>query len=482
MKLSNSLTENIVYASILFPVGKSFDIITRNLYLGNTPAYWIGINGFTKTEILQQIFSDLQNPLFTKDSIVENILSYMNGKIGFAQCELCNNWEDLTKFVVSGPCALFLDGFDQAIILDTRTYPTRGIQEPDTEQVTKGAKDGFVETLLFNANLIRRRIRIPALTFSVEEVGTDSKTDVAIAYIQGYADESLIHQIRNELRSFNVTALTMGTQSLEELLFPKSIFHPLPNVHQTQRPDVACSFLLEGHILLMVDTTPSALILPCTIFQFTQSPEDYYKNPIIGNYIRFLRFISIVITLCLLPTFLLIGAHMPELANQLNLLGSETIGPIRLFIYILFAELGLDLFQYTCAHTANRFNTSLSIVGGLIIGEIAISLNWLSLEVIFYSAVTLLTSFAISSLEFSEGIRMYRIFLILVTGFWGIPGFILGLFLIFLSIIGTPTFGGKSYFWPLYPFNWKALRTLLFRYPTTKSQPSRVWNRHRKSG
>ncbi|MFI3201176.1 MAG: spore germination protein [Eubacteriales bacterium] len=481
MQLSTSLSHNISYAHKHFPIHRSFDVITRELYLGETKAYWMGINGFCRVELLQTLFTNLQNPTFTKDTTIEDIQTYMNSKIGFSQSELCNNWGEIEKHFLSGPCVLFVDGFDQAIILDTRSYPTRGIQEPDIEQVTMGAKDGFVETMLFNANLIRRRIRNPQLIFELAEVGSDSKTDISIAYMEEYVDPALLNAIRQRINNLCVTSLTMGSRSLEELLIPKRWFHPLPSLHQTQRPDVACSFLLEGHILLLVDTTPSALILPCTIFQFTQSPEDYYKNPLVGTYIRLLRFLSIIIGLFLLPVFLLIGGYLPEVAQSLHLLGSNPIGPLELFAFIVIAEFGLGLFQYTSSHIANRFNTSLSIVGGLIIGEIAVSLNWLSLEVIFYSAITLLTSFALASIDFSEGLRMYRILLILSTGLGGIPGFLVGLFLVIWSIATTPTFHGKSYFWPLYPLEWNALRTLLFRYPTTKAQPSTIWKRNERS-
>lgn len=282
-KLSENIDDNIQTAGELFPIGTSFDLITRDLYLGDTRGYWIGINGFCKTEILQQIFSDLQNPLYMKDSVVENIQNYMNARIGYAQASLTDDWDTIVRNVLSGPSVLLIDGFAQAIILDVRSYPTRGIDEPDTEKVTRGSRDGFVETMLFNTNLIRRRIRSPQLTFEIQNVGTESKTDVAIAYIKGYINEELLDTLRKKLQSLQVTSLTMGSKSLEELLVHKRWYNPLPCIHSTERPDVACSYLMEGYLLLIVDNSPEALILPCTLFQFTQSPEDYYKSPIVGK-------------------------------------------------------------------------------------------------------------------------------------------------------------------------------------------------------
>ena len=215
MKLSTNLEENIHMAHELLPLGKSFDLVTRQLYLGETKGFWIGVNGFLKVEILQQIFSDLQNPLYTQNLKIEDIQKYMDSKIGYVQTSLSDDWDDILRNLLSGPSLLMLDGFSQAILLDVRTYPARSISEPDAEKVTRGARDGFVETLLFNANLIRRRIRDPRLTFELTSVGSESKTDVAIAYLDHAADPGLVEQLREVLSSLPVTALTMGSFIVE---------------------------------------------------------------------------------------------------------------------------------------------------------------------------------------------------------------------------------------------------------------------------
>lgn len=477
MQLSKKLEENIRYAKTALPVSRSFDVMTRELLLGDTPAYWIGINGFCRTELLQQIFADLQNPLYTKDPTVENIERYLSAKIGYAQASLSNNWEDILHAICSGPSVLFIDGFDRAILIDVRTYPARGVGEPDTERVSRGARDGFVETMLFNANLIRRRIRSPKLTFEILSIGTESQTDVSIAYLENNVNKTLLGQLKDALKSLSVTALTMGTKSLEELLVPKKWFHPLPSFHMTERPDVACSFLEEGHILILVDNSPAVLILPCTIFQFTQSPEDYYKSPVTGTYFRLIRFLCIPISLLLLPIFLLITVHYPQLAEKWQLLSTQDLPGPTLIFYVFAVELLLDLFRYSNAVSSSRLSGSLSIVGGLIIGDIAVELHWASAEILFYAAVTLLASLSLASTEFGEGLRIYRIFLVSATAFFGIWGFTIGLILVLLSILTTPTFAGMSYFWPLFPFQWDALKTLLLRYPTVKAQPSKIWKR-----
>ncbi len=477
MNLSRSLEENICYIEDQLPIAASFDLMTRRLKLGDTSAFFLGVNGFCKTDVLQQIFSDLQNPMYMQDDCVKDILVYMESRIGYAQASLENSWEEIFRNVLSGPAALFIDGFDQAILIDARTYPARGIAEPDLERVTKGSRDGFVETLLFNANLIRRRVRSPRLCFAMHGIGSASKTDVAVAYLEDTVNRQLLDKLSRTLDSLQVTSLTMGARSLEELLVRKRWWNPLPSVQMTERPDVACSYLLEGHILLLVDNSPLVMILPCTVFQFTQSPEDYYKSPSVGAYFRLVRFCCMPVSLLLMPVFLLLGGFYPDTARELGLLGDSGMTRQRLFFYVLAVEFLLDLFRYSSSLSSGKFSGSLSIVGGLIIGDIAVSLNWASVEVLFYAAITLLASLAITDTEFSDALRLYRIFLLIFTGLAGLPGFAASFLLILLSMATTPTFGGFSYFWPLFPFNRKALHRLLFRIPTPKAQPSKVWDR-----
>ena len=412
-----------------------------------------------------------------QDNKVEDIARYVSSKIGFAQVTLSDSWDKVITNVLSGPVALIIDGFSQAILIDTRTYPTRSVEEPDVERVTRGSRDGFVETLLFNANLIRRRVRSPKLCFEMHSVGKLSRTDVAVAYLADEVNETLLTKISQVLDSLDVTSLTMSAKSLEELLLPKRWWNPLPGIRMTERPDVACSYLLEGHILIIVDNSPLVLILPCSIFQFTQTPEDYYKTPAVGTYFRFARFFCIPISLLLMPVFLLLTAHFQDFALQWKLISDPNMTPQRIFFYVMTVEFLLDLFKYSSALSGGKFSGSLSIVGGLIIGEVAVTLNWASPEVLFYGAITLLASLALTDIDFSDGIRLYRLLLIVITGFWGLPGFLIALGLVLLSMATTPTFGGYSYFWPLFPFNAKALGRLLFRSPTTKAQPTKVWNR-----
>jgi stage V sporulation protein AF len=475
--LSDNIRENVAALENILPIGESFDIITRQLYIGGRECFFVGINGFCKTDVLQWIISDLLDSDYLGTDRIEDIRNFMDSKIGFAQTSLMDSFDEIIKNILSGPCALFIDGFSQAIVIDARSYPARSVSEPDSERITRGARDGFVETLLYNTNLIRRRVRSPYLTCAIHSVGTKSRTDVAVVYMKDTVNTGLLNHLAQTIDSLNVTSLTMGAKSLEELLIKKHWWTPLPSIQMTERPDVAASYLTEGHILIVVDNSPTVLILPCTIFQFTQSPEDYYKSPLVGSYFRLVRFLCIPASLLLMPVFLLITAYYPQFALKWGLLSTESLTPLQLVIYVAAVEFILDLFKYSASVSSSRFSGSLSIIGGLLIGDIAVSLNWASVEVLFYAAVTLLASLSIASVEFADALRLYRIFLIVLTAVWGKWGFAIGVILVIFSVISTPTFGGMSYFWPLFPFNGAALRSLLFRQPTAKAQPSKIWYR-----
>ncbi|MBQ3105308.1 MAG: spore germination protein [Lachnospiraceae bacterium] len=471
--LTASLTQNRHILNQRLPLSDSFDFITREISLGETDCFFIGVNGMCDIVTLQRVLSDLQDPEFIGSPGIRDLPAFVKDKFSYVQVSMTDSFDTICHNVLCGPCVLLFEGFDRALLVDVRKYPSRSIQTPETERVLRGARDGFVETLLTNTNLLRRRLRIPGLTFALHTVGTNSRTDVAVAYIRDNCDRQLLSHLNRKLDSLQASELTMGIQSLKELLLKKSFLHPMPAFFLTERPDVACSYLTEGHILVFVDNSPFAMVVPCTVFQFTQSPEDYYKAPLIGTYQRLVRFLCLLGSLLIMPLFLYLSLHPGLLPAGFESLIPQGISPLAVFIYVLFVEFGLDVFKYASAHAAGNYSGAFAIVGGLIIGDMATQLQWASPEVIFYGAATLLASLGISSIELADAIKLYRFFLILITGFFPDFGLLWGLILILLSVLTTPVFYRKSYFWPLFPFCLKGLKTLLFRYPTYRAQPER---------
>ena len=412
-----SLQDNITLLRSFLPIGRSFDLMTRDLLLGKTKAYWIGLNGFCVSELLEKMFGALQGTEGDQTRLpqlsggrknadnardISALHAYVEARVGIAQISYCTDFASVLDKLTSGNSVLFVDGCEEAVILDTRAYHSRSVEEPQLEKMTRGARDGFIEILLTNANLIRRRIRSPHLIFEMHSVGEVGKTDVAIAYLEDRADPKLVQKIAKKIDSLRVTALTMGAKSLEELLVKRRFFNPLPSLQMTERPDVAASYLAEGYVLVLVDNTPMVLVLPCTIFHFTQTAEDYYKNPLVGTYLRFIRFLCIPVALLFLPLFFLITAYAPALASSLKLVATELPSKGRLFLYVLIVEFFLALFQYSASLSSDRFSGALSIVGGLLIGDMAVSLHWSTSEVLFYGGVTLLATISVSCVELSD--------------------------------------------------------------------------------
>lgn len=474
-KLSPQLKENIQLFHSALPMEQSFDYVTREISLGGVSCYFIAINGLCDLKVIQDLFKDFKATDFQAKAQknASCLPQFVKDQFFYAQITFSSSPEEMINQLLEGPGLLLIDGYTQGLIIDARNYPTRGIEEPETEKVIQGAKDGFTESLLTNCNLIRRRLHAPQLTFSLCKIGSLSQTSTSLVYLSHRCDPKLLQQTEKALASLDTTSLTMGIQSLKELLIKKSFFHPMPSVFLTQRPDVACSYLTEGYLLLLADNSPFACVLPCNVFQFTQTPEDYYKSPLVGTYTRLVRFLCLLISLFLMPLFLLFCLHPDWLPLSMQQILPGDTGPLAIFIYVLFVELGLDLFKYASAHAADAFSGSLAIVGGLLLGDMAVQLNWTSEEVIFYGAATMLASLGIANIELADAVKMYRLLLILFTGFFPRFGFFAGLLLILFSLMTTPVFGQKSYFWPLFPFSLNALKTLLFRYPTFQVQPEK---------
>lgn len=464
MKLSKNLTKNIDVINKILPIKKSFDIIGRDLTFGNTKGYLVFIDGFAKDDIMLWLLENLQN-LPAKDTNINDLKQWISSHIGYIEVETFDDYDTIRDSVLSGAVGLILENQSEGIIIDARTYPARGPEEPDLEKVTRGSRDGLVETVIFNTALIRRRVRDSRLIFEMTTVGKRSKTDVSIGYIADLVDDKLLEDLHKKMDNIQVESLIMAEKSLEELLIKKKWYNPMPQVRFTERPDVVAAHLLEGHIAIIVDTSPSVILLPTTFFHFTQHSEDYYQNPLVGTYIRWIRFLSIFIAMVLSPLWLLFALNPSYLPKALEFIGPEEVGNIPLFIQFIILELGLDMLRIASIHTPNTLSTSLGIIGGLILSQFAVDVGWFIPETILYMAIVGICTFASPSIEFALAIRLFRLFLLLLTGLFNAYGFFAGIIIILIIIGTTKTFSGMRYTWPLIPFNGKALSNILLRKP-----------------
>lgn len=478
MSFYSCLSDNEILLKQLLPIDESFDLIFRRITIGGRDAFYISVDGLSKDETILRIFQVIQGE--DHQPSLETITRFLRAKIGYLETELTSSPEQAVRMILSGAMLIVLDGFTSAILLDTRTYPARSPEEPDLEKVTRGARDGLVETIVFNTALIRRRIRDPRLIYEMFQIGSSSQTDVAVGYIKGMADPYLLDHLRKALRQIDTDALLMGEKTLEELLIKKKWYNPFPQAKFTERPDVAAAHLLEGHVIVLVDNSPTAMLFPATLFHFTQHSEDYYQNPLVGTYTRWIRFFAILVCLFFAPLWLWIAQMPPEsLLDFLQFLVPQEAEALPLFVQLLLIELGMEILRMASIHTPSGLSTAMGIIGGLLLGQFAIDVRILQPESVLFMAFSNLATYAVPSVEFGLALRIYRIFFLILTGLLGGWGLLAGVLVFCLVLFTTRSFSGLRYTWPLIPLDPRALSNVLIRKPIIEVKRHERTNFHK---
>ncbi len=460
--VSKDYDRNIAFLKKELAVDINFDVIYLELEYGERAMSLFLVDGFGKDASLTQIQREL-GQLTASDLAERPLEKLIKHQIPYVEISKSDDLDEVIDEVLAGPAALVVEGLDQIILIDTREYPVRAPEEPDTEQVIRGAKDGFVETLVMNVALIRRRVRDRTMRVEYMKVGRRSKSDLAISYIADIADQEYVKTIKKALDTIDTDGLPMGDKTIEEFVFGHHL-NPYPMVRYTERPDVASTHLLEGHILILVDGSPSIMIAPTTFWHHLQHAEEYRQKPIVGASLRLVRFAAVWASLFLLPLWYLLATNEQFIPEVLSFIGAEKEGSVPLFAQFLVAEFGIEMLRMAAIHTPNALATALGLVSALLIGEVAIKVGLFSPEVILYLAVAVVGSFATPSYELSLANRLIRVALLIVTALFGLGGFIVGitawfLMLVHLQVLGTP------YLWPFLPFNSRALRDVILRAP-----------------
>lgn len=461
MPLARNLTENLDEIRERLGVGVTFDVLVRELNVGGRDAALIFIDGLIKDNATVHVMKFLMQ-LRREDLAPRPIKKLLRRGLPYFEVETVESVDEIVDQVLAGPAALLIDGQTEAIILDLREYPTRSIEEPDLERVTRGSREGLVETIVFNTALIRRRLRDPNLRFEMRSVGKWSRTDVALGYIDGVANRDTIDEIRRHLEEVDVGALTMGSQSLIELLVGQRL-NPLPLARLTERPDVVAAHLVEGHIAVFTDTSPTALILPANVWHFTQHAEEYFQSPAVGTFLRWIRFLAIGLSLVLGPAWLVL-ASQETAPGWIAFIGPDEPPNVPLWVQFFLLEFGIILIGQALIHTPTAMSTALGIVGAILLGDLAIQVRIFVPETVLYAAVSALMSFATPSIEFAQAVRLFRLMLFALVALWGGWGFVIGVVITLIWLGFTNSFG-LPYLYPLIPFNGKALVRLLFRFP-----------------
>ncbi|KLU61407.1 spore germination protein XA [Peptococcaceae bacterium CEB3] len=461
--ISKNYQHNVDYLNELLGVPDSYDVILREMTISGKKVAIYSINGMVDTHVASYVLDAIID-LERSDLLVNALDKLVKGRIVDLQVTEVDTMEKVLYFMLSGPMAILVEGQEKSIIVDLRMYPGRQPEEPDIERVTRGSRDGFTETMVFNTTLIRRRLRDPRLRMKLVQVGRRSKTDVCIAYIEDVTNADLVDKIESDIKKIQIDGIPMAEKSVEEFILGSKLWNPYPRVRYTERPDVAAMHILEGHVIIIVDTSPSVIIAPATFWHHVQHAEEYRQEPIVGAYLRWVRFIGIMICLFLLPVWLAIVTNPGGIPHGLQFLAPGKPTKVPLFWQVLIADFGVDLVRMAAIHTPTPLATALGLIAAFMIGDVAIKVGMFAPDVIMYVAFTAVGTFATPSYELSQANRIARLFLVVMVGVFHVPGLIIGFALWFFLLVRTKSFE-VPYLWPLLPLDLQALKTILVREP-----------------
>ena len=450
----------------LLGVGRNFDMVGREVSVGGRRARLWVVNGYAEDALIERMIGRLLAVGSLKG--VPDLAAFLAAYVTVPDAAAVTEVHAMVMGVFAGKTLLVIDGYDGGILLDAKEYPTRSVQEPDTSKVLRGSHDGFVESIMANAALLRRRIRDPALTLERHQVGGRSQTDVALVYMAGEANEKYLEQLRQKLKAIDVGSISMSQESVAECIVPKQWWNPFPKIRYTERPDVATASIMEGSILLMIDNTPSVMLLPTTLFSFAEEVNDYYFPPLIGTYLRIIRLVVLFLTVFITPLWYLLVKNGDILPGELEFLLVEDEYFVPLIVQLLLVELIVDILKLASLNTPDALSNSFSMLGALILGDFAVQARWLVPEVLVYMAFVAVAGYAQHSYEMGYACKMMRMALLILIWLWDSWGFAIGVVGVVALIASTKTVVGKGYLYPLIPFNGKKLMRLLRRRPINK--------------
>ena len=467
-KISNDYRENVRVLDGLLGVGRSCDMVSRDYLIGGRRARLWVVDGFGSDSILERMGA------FWLTLKPENVVGltemqdFLDRYITFSESNVTFDISDAVTSVFLGKSLLAVEGLAGVALMDAKGYPSRSVHEPPDGKVLRGSHDGFVEAVVPNMALLRRRIRDPHLTMEGHKVGSRTHNDAVLCYLDDKVDQDLLRKLRGKLLGLDVRSLSMAQESLAEAIRPKQWYNPFPKVRYTERPDAAAASIMEGSIVLMVDNSPSVMILPTGFFDFTQESNDYYFPPLVGTYLRVLRITVFLLSLFITPAWYLMVSEPNRLPGWLNFLSSPEPVSLSLLSQLLVVEFLIDVLKLASLNTPDSLSNSFSMLGALVLGDFAVQAGWLGPEVLVYMAFVSVAGFAQPSYELGYAFKLLRVALLLVTAAFDVWGFCLGVVGIFILLCTTKPLVGKGYLYPLVPFNGKALLRLLVREPISR--------------
>lgn len=442
-KVFDSLKANVDYINTVLPIKESFDLIQRDIVIGERHSTFFFIDGFTKDDTMQKLMSSFF--MIKKEDMPSTATGFSKMAVSYVEVDIIADFDAIIKNILSGVTCLFVEGYEACIAIDCRTYPARSVDEPEKDKALRGSRDGFVETIVFNTALIRRRIRDPHLVMKMFDVGRSSRSDVTLCYMSDRVDQQLLQDITEKINAINCDALRMNQQSLAEALFKRKWFNPFPKFKYTERPDTAAACLLEGKIVILVDTSPSALVLPTSIFDIIEEANDYYFPTITNVYLKIARGLITIGTVFLTPLFLLFMQNLEWLPKVFQFVALKDTVNIPLIFQLLILELAIDGLRLAAMNTPSMLSTPLSVIAGIVLGEFAVQSGWFNSEVMLYMAFVAVANYTQPNFELGYALKFMRLLLLILTACFNWIGFLAGTIIVICSVVFNKTVSGRSY-------------------------------------
>lgn len=461
LEFGSDFEKNVdVFTKITEPE-KNMDMIVKSIQVGGKKAKLFMIDCFVKDELMEKLLEALM--AIKEDDLPESPEQFAD-MIPHIEVNTERSVRKSVTALMSGITIMLIEGYDVSYAIDCRTYPSRSVSEPWKNRVLRGSRDGFVETIVANIALIRRRIRTSDFKVEALKAGTRSKTDIAIAYMEGLADKNLLDDIRKRIRNIKVEALTMNLESLAETLLKGPYINPFPKFKYTERPDSAAAAIYDGNIVLLIDNSPAVMILPTSIFDISEEADDYYFPPLIGTYLKLTRYCISIFSLVLTPLWLLFLENPEWLPKWLEfVLITESKSTVPVVVQLLLLEFAIDGLRLAAVNTPTLLSTPLSVIAGIVVGEYAVSSGWFDTESMLYMAFVSIGTYTQASYEIGYAIKFFRMISLILTWAFGIYGFVTGMLVFVLCLCFNKTISGKSYIYPLIPFNWQMFKRKILR-------------------
>lgn len=470
IKLSTSLNVNTQMLNRIF--GENTDLVARNISLGRTgmiPAVIYYIDNMIDPDridssVMQPILTDgYTSGLFDGQQFLYEITA--GNLITRAQMKKANDFKEIMEALLEGEVIFFAEGVEEGLIFNIKGYESRDIEKSDLEPSVKGPKDSFVEVMRINIGLIRRRIHSPNLTFKAFKLGRVTQTSICIGYIKGICSDKLLGEVYARINKIDIDGI-LDSNYIEEFIYdePLSLF---PQIRDTERPDVASAALLEGRVVVIVDNTPGAMVIPGELPSLFHAAEDYYDRYFFSSLVRILRILSCFVALFLPSLYIAIcNFHQEMIPTKLliSILSARTGVPLSSFAEALLMEITFEVLHEAGIRLPRSIGQAVSIVGGLVIGQAAVQASIVSPLMVIIVSLTAIATFTIPQYNFSHPIRILRFPLMILTATLGFYGLMLGGLFILIHICSLRSFG-IPYLSPLAPINGSKLKDAVIRSP-----------------